>query len=319
MSILNSGRTGLGGGAVGMMKRLIELACAQANERKQFGKALREFGLIKLKVGKMIVDCYAAESAVSMVAGLIDQGYEEYAIEAAISKVFASEALWSVADEALQIAGGNGYMCEFPYERMLRDARINRIFEGTNEVLRLFIALMAMKQVGVELKELAASLKGVFDAPIQGIGVLSQYVIRRASLATGIDRAKSAFSKLHPLLQGSAELFEDSVRDLATAADRILRKHGTRVVEKQVATKRLANIMIDLFVSAAVLSRVDGAIREKGPDEAAKEIEIQSVFTHQARRRIRYNFGLIDNNDDEQIKALGDHAFDRTRYSWDSI
>lgn len=302
-----------------MMKKLIELSCAQASERKQFGKELREFGIIKLKMGKMVADCYAAESVVSMVAGLIDQGYEDYATEAAISKVFASEALWTIADEALQIAGGNGYMCEFPYERMLRDARINRIFEGTNEILRLFIALTAMKQVGAELSELAASLKGVFDAPIQGIGVLSQYVIRRASLVTGIDRAKSNFTKLHPLLQSSAEAYEDSVRDLATAADRILRKHGKKVVEKQVATKRLANIMIDLFVGASVLSRVDSAIREKGPDEAAKEIQIQRVFMHQARRRIRYNFSLIDMNDDEEIKAIGDQAFERGRYGWDTI
>ena len=83
-----------------------------------------------------------------MVAGLIDQGYEDYAVEAAISKVFATEALWRTADEALQIAGGNGYMREFPYERMMRDCRINRIFEGTNDILRLFIALTAMNDVG---------------------------------------------------------------------------------------------------------------------------------------------------------------------------
>src|SRR5690606_32527500 len=124
------------------------------------------------KVGEMVIDCYAAESVVSMVAGLMDAGHKDYAIEAAISKVFSSEALWRTADEALQIAAGNGYMCEYPYERAMRDSRINRIFEGTNDILRLFIALSAMDDVGQNLKEIAQSVRGVFNDPIKGFGVL---------------------------------------------------------------------------------------------------------------------------------------------------
>src|SRR5512147_381222 len=175
MRILNSGRTGLGGGCVGGMRRLIAAAAKQAKERKQFGRPISEFGLIKQKVGEMVADEYAAESVVSMVSGLIDQGYQDYAVEAAISKVYATEALWRTADEALQIAGGNGYMREFPYERALRDSRINRIFEGTNDILRLFIALTAMNDVGMQLKELAQSVRGALADPIKGFGVLSEY------------------------------------------------------------------------------------------------------------------------------------------------
>ena len=99
MNILNTGRTGLGGGCVGGMKRVIALATQQANERMQFGKPISEFGLIKQKVGQMVVDCYATEAVVNMVAGLIDRGFEDYAVEAAISKVFASECLWRTVDE----------------------------------------------------------------------------------------------------------------------------------------------------------------------------------------------------------------------------
>ncbi|MCA9525252.1 MAG: acyl-CoA dehydrogenase family protein, partial [Myxococcales bacterium] len=131
MNILNSGRSGLGGGAVGMMKRLIGLTSEQATVRTQFGKPIAEFGLIKQKIGHMVVDCYAAEAAVTVVAALSDQGYDDYSVEAAITKVFASEALWRTADEALQVAGGNGFMKEYPYEQIMRDVRINRIFEGT--------------------------------------------------------------------------------------------------------------------------------------------------------------------------------------------
>ena len=91
----------------------------------------------KEKISQMTIDCFAAESVVSMVAHFIDSGVKDYSIEAACSKVFGSEALWRGVNESLQIAGGNGYMKEFPYERMLRDSRINMIFEGTNEILRL--------------------------------------------------------------------------------------------------------------------------------------------------------------------------------------
>jgi alkylation response protein AidB-like acyl-CoA dehydrogenase len=319
MTILNNGRTGLGGGAIGGMKKLIELSTRYANERKTFGQPIMSYGMIKLKVGQMVVDCYATEAAVDMVASLIDNGYEDYAVEAAISKVFASEALWHAADEALQIAGGNGYMCEYPYERMVRDARINRIFEGTNEILRLFIALSAMNDVGSQLKELASSVRGIFDDPIKGFGVLRLYAMKQASLVTGLPRAKSRFTQLDPALRDAAAIFESSTRRLAAAVDRILRKHGKNIIGKQLASRRLANIMIDLFVLACVLSRVNTALTEKGPEGAAKEVDILKVFADQAERRVKHAFDLIDINDDELIKGLADHAFELEKFAWDNI
>ncbi len=319
MKILNSGRTGLGGGSVGGMKRLISLATQQANSRIQFGKPIAEFGLIKKKIGQMVVDCYAAESVVTMVGGLTDQHYEDYAIEAAISKVFASEALWNTSDEALQIAAGNGYMREFPYERAMRDSRINRIFEGTNDILRLFIALTAMNDVGRQLKELASGLEGVFNDPIKGFGVLSDYALRRATIATGIRREKYRFSKLNPALKQQASVFEDATRDLAAATDRLLRKHGRKIIDRQFATKRLADIMIDLFVLACVLSRVNSSLEKQGEKKAAREMEIASAFASQVRRRVRVNIDEIDDNADEEIKSLADYTFTIEKFGWDVL
>ena len=319
MTILNSGRTGLGGGSVGGMKKLIALSAKQAKERVQFGKPISDFGLIKQKVGQMVVDCYATEAVVSMVAGLTDAGYDDYAVEAAISKVFASEALWRTADEALQIAAGNGYMCEYPYERVVRDSRINRIFEGTNDILRLFIALNAMNDAGQNLRELSKSLEGVFTDPIKGFGVVSEYTLRRVSMATGYNRQGTTFTKLDPSLKAMATTFEDGTRDLATASDRILRKHGRSIIDKQFATRRLADIMIDLFVLASVISRVDSSIRENGADKAKKELEIVTVFARQAERRIKTNLDEIDDNVDESIKSLADHAFELEKFSWDTL
>ncbi len=319
MRILNAGRTGLGGGSVGNMKRVIELATKQAKERKQFGRPIAEFGLIKQKIGQMVVDCYAAEACVNMVASLTDQGYEDYAVEAAISKVFATEALWRTVDEGLQIAGGNGFMREFPYERFLRDCRINRIFEGTNDILRLFIALNGMNDVASQLKELVEVRKSVFSDPIKGFGVLQDYALKHARLQAGLRRGgKTNFSKLAPELAHDAELFEGATRELALAADRILRKHGKNIIGKQFASKRLADIMIDLFVWACVISRVNTALEKKSPD-VAKEREILAIFTNQVDRRIRANFRQIDDNDDEVVKAVADHAIELERFAWDVI
>jgi alkylation response protein AidB-like acyl-CoA dehydrogenase len=317
MKILNSGRTGLGGGAVGGMKRAIKLATHQAKERKQFGKSISEYGLIKQKVGQMIVDCYATEAVVCMVASLIDQGFEDYAVEAAISKVFGTEALWKTTDEALQIAAGMGYMREEPYERMLRDARINRIFEGTNEILRLFIGLSGMNDVGQNLKELSKSLGNVMADPIKGFGVLSDYAKRRVTQATGLGRA--TMTRAHPALKPYTAIFEENTLKLAAAVDRVLRKHGKEIIHKQFATRRMGDIMIDMFVLSCVISRVSTSLTEKGPGKSAKELEILEVFSGQARRRMRLWFNKIDQNDDELIKSIADHAFDEGKFVWDNV
>jgi len=317
MKILNSGRSGLGGGCIGGMKRAIALSTHQAKSRQQFGKPIADFGLVKQKIGHMVVECYATESVVNLVAGLVDQGHEDYAVEAAISKVFGTECLWRTLDEALQIAGGGGYMCELPYERMLRDARINRIYEGTNDILRLFIALTAMHDVGQQLKELAGSLGKVFLDPIKGFGIFSDYAKKQVSLTTGL--GKATFTKAHPSLKEETEIFEECAKDLASFADRILRKHGKKIVDLQFPTRRLADAMIDLFALACVISRVTSSIEEKGPEKAAKEKEILHVFAGQVRRRVKSNLGKIDENDDEQIISLADYALETEGFGWDNL
>jgi alkylation response protein AidB-like acyl-CoA dehydrogenase len=318
MSILNSGRTGLGGGSVGAMKHLIAMAAKQANERKTFGEAISSYGLIKKKVGQMVIDCYTAEAAVTMVGGLIDAGYKDYQVEAAISKVYATERLWQTADEALQIAGGNGYMREYPYERIVRDCRINRIFEGTNEILRLLIALTAMNDVASQLQDVSDTVKDIFNHPIKGFGVLSDYARKHAALRTGVG-SEAKFENLSEAIQEQADIFEEETRYLAQATDRILRKHGKGIIGKQFASHRLAEIMIDLFVMAATISRVQASIDAKGVDDAALEIDILKTFTGAAKVRIKRNFRLIDTNDDEMMKGLADDAFEAEGFRWDTI
>jgi acyl-CoA dehydrogenase family member 9 len=319
MKILNAGRTGLGGGSVGGMKRLIELAVHYARERIQFGRPIASFGTIRDKIGQMVVDCYAAESVVNLVAGLADRGFEDMAVESAISKVLATEAVGRTSDEALQIAGGGGFMRELPYERAVRDCRINRIFEGTNEILRLFIALAAMNDVSEELKDVAESMRGVLADPVKGFGVLSDYAKRRASLATGIRGPKGRWTLLSPQVAEEAAVFEAAARELAIATDRLLRKHGKRIVDAQLPTRRLADVMIDLFTLGALLARVSTRIEDRGEAAAAMEREILRVFAGQAKRRMAGSFAAMEENEDAGVEKIATHVLEAGRYTWDNL
>lgn len=317
MGILNNGRTGLGGGAVGGMKAIIRKAVAQAQDRKQFGRSIAEFGLVREKIAQMTVDCFAAESAVWMVAHYIDSGCEDYSTEAAITKVFASEAIQRTTYDGLQIAGGNGFMREFPYEQFARDARILPIFEGANEILRLFIALSALKDVGDSLKELQSALRSVFNAPIKGFGVLSGYAGTRISRATGLG-ADSIRTPLAPGLQPLAKIYQNYARAAARVAEEALRKHGKAIFDQQYALKRIADLMIDLFVGLCVVSRANALIA-RDPAAAPELGRIARVFTHQARRRMIRNIRGAAHNEDEAIDGLAQTVIERGEYRWDVI
>ena len=317
MSILNSGRTGLGGGAVGSMRSLIRMASAQAIARKQFDTPIAEFGLVREKIAQMAIDCFAAESAVWMVAHLIDSGCEDYSLEAAMSKVFASEAVQRCAHEALQIAAGNGFMREFPYEQIVRDTRILSIFEGTNEILRLYVALSGLKGVGAGLGEIKNAVEGIFNNPIKGFGVLGGYASRRVREATGIGTDRI----LHPLapeLVNASKVYEKYVAELSRTADALLRRYGKNIADQQHAQKRVADLTIDLFIGLCTLSRADALVKSAHPD-AAQAVLIAETFTRQARRRMARNARGLNHNDDNAIERLAGAVLARGSYPFDVI
>lgn len=314
MSILNNGRTGLGGGCVGAMKECIRLASKQAKERKQFGRPIADFTLIKEKIAKMTVNCFAAESVVYMVSHYIDSKMTDFSVEAAISKVFATEALWETAYEALQVAGGNGFMREFPYEMIVRDARINMIFEGTNEILRLYIALSGMKDAGASLKELQKSVNNIFNDPIKGFGVLSAYASKKLSELTPLGR--DTLSVNSALLEDAA-IYEQGTKDFARAVESVLRRYGSDIIGTQLITKRVADSATALFVGLCVLSRVNSMLNARDPESCTRERAISKIFARQCRRRVSRCLQGINENEDDTLKALSDAIVQEEKFPWD--
>uniref|UniRef100_A0A668AAD3 Acyl-CoA dehydrogenase family, member 9 n=1 Tax=Myripristis murdjan TaxID=586833 RepID=A0A668AAD3_9TELE len=149
MNILNSGRFSMGSAGAGMIKKLIEMTSEYAATRKQFNRKLSEFGMIQEKFAVMAMNAFVMESMAYLTAGMMDRpGVPDCSLEAAMVKVFSSEGGWICVSEALQVLGGLGYTKNYPYERYLRDCRILLIFEGTNEILRMYIALTGMQYAG---------------------------------------------------------------------------------------------------------------------------------------------------------------------------
>jgi acyl-CoA dehydrogenase family protein 9 len=158
LTVLDFGRTTFGACCTGAAKTCLQLAIEHANTRKQFDKTLGEFDLVKKKIARMAADAYAMEAMTTITASLIDRGLEDYMIETAMLKVFTTERLWEVVNDAFQIYGGSAYLVDLPLERMLRDARINQLGEGSNEVLTYFIAIVCMRGPGIEFKDIFVTI-----------------------------------------------------------------------------------------------------------------------------------------------------------------
>lgn len=317
MAVLNNGRTGLGGGSVGGMKAVLALSTQHALERRQFGRPIADFGLVREKIAQMVIDCFAAESAVWMVAHYVDSDFEDYSIEAAIAKVFATDAMMRASYEALQIAGGTGFMRDYLYEQAARDSRILPIFEGTNEILRLYIAMSGLKDAGRSLAELKSALDDIFSHPIKGFGVLGDYAERRIAQTTGIGLG-SALPHCPPELRETCEIFEKYALALARAAEHLLRQYGRGVIDRQHELKRIADIAIDLFVGLCVLSRAI-KLGTDVPDRTGQLHTIARIFAQQAKRRMAANLRRLQRNEDDGLEGIAVAALADGGFRWDVI
>ncbi|CAH3025325.1 unnamed protein product [Porites evermanni] len=292
MHILNNGRFGMAAALSGTMKGLIAKAADHAASRVQFGQKLEEFGVIQEKLARMAMLQYVTESMAYMISANMDQGAIDFQLEAAISKVYASEAAWFVADECIQILGGMGYMKDCGAERVMRDLRIFRIFEGTNDILRLFVSLTGLQDAGKYLRELQKSLKN----PAANLGLVVSEGLKRSKRAVGIKSGPSLTEHVHPDLASSAKLASVAAGDFAATAEKLLIRHGKKIVDQQFLLKRLADAAIDIYGMAAVLSRASRSLNNK-VSTAQHEAILAQVFCDEAADRIRQSLdSLHDSN-----------------------
>jgi acyl-CoA dehydrogenase family protein 9 len=309
MQILNNGRIGLGTGSVGGAKKLLDLAIDHVKERRQFGRPLADFELVQDKIGWMVSHLFGLESMCYLTCGLVDAGVPDYSLESAVCKVSGTEFLWYAANRALQLAGGEGYMRDRPYEKVLRDTRIYPIFEGANDVLRAFVALGGFKPVGEKLEGLSEI---ELSDPIRSIGVLVDYASDRIQREVRPDR----ITKAHDELSGHADAVSDQVKRLAGITESLLREHKGDVIERQLQQKRLADNIADIYAQVALISRVSHVFDDQGVEPSGQERFIADTFCQRAASRVESRFDQIESNDDERMTAIAKLAYKRGSYGY---
>lgn len=288
MNILNNGRFGMSAALSGTMRTCTAKAVEFATNRLQFGKKIDTFGSIQEKIATMSTLHYVTESMAYMISGNMDSGSEHYHLEAAVSKIFASEAAWYVCDEAIQIMGGMGFMKETGLERILRDLRIFRIFEGTNDILRLFVALTGIQYAGAHLKE----LQNAFRNPTANLGLIFEEASKRVVRSVGLATPPAMDHLVHKDLAQSANMIAKGVDAFGQSVEMVLIKYGKNIVDEQFILNRLADAAIDLTTSAAVLSRCTKSLNEKIPSAEHEKLMTES-WCLQASERVARNLKAV--------------------------
>jgi alkylation response protein AidB-like acyl-CoA dehydrogenase len=298
LTVLDFGRTTFGACTTGAARTCIRLAVEHANKRKQFGRTLGEFELVKKKIARMAAYEYAMEAMTTVTASLIDRGLEDYMLETAMLKVFTTEALWEIVNDAFQIHGGAAYFTDRPLERMLRDARINQIAEGANEVLKSFIALVGMRAPGQQFQELQESLRHPW-------GEWRKVWMLGLDRVGAVVRAPEVPVK-HPQVAAHAQRLGRAIRRFNLEVNRALLRHREEILERQYVQERLACAAMELFASACVLSRRDVELaKQAGAADGASET-VADLFLRQSLSRIDQAFAELHNNWDALVTRTAD-------------
>ena len=281
-NVLNAGRFTLGASGVGGAKHVLMTSSKYTKERKAFGKQIGEFGLMKEKLAEMAIQIFAVESMIYRTAGNIEAAMhaaadsgntvqntmkvlEEYAIESSIAKVYGSEMLDFVVDEAVQIFGGYGFHEEYPVCRAYRDSRINRIFEGTNEINRMLIIQMLMKRaMGGQLALIPAAMK----------------------LADEILAGPSFEEAPEGVLAEEARTIANCKKMFLQAAGSAVQKFREKLAEEQELIGALANVVMEIYAMESGLLRAQKGAAEKGEAAASVMIDAARVFTADAAERV---------------------------------
>jgi acyl-CoA dehydrogenase family protein 9 len=278
MEVLDTGRMGLASSCLGGCKEMIKQAYLFASVRRQFGSPVMNYEMIRHKFARMAAYTYASESMVYLSSGLVSRGLKDYATESCLCKFYITEVQWKVINDALQIAGGNGYMEEYPFERFLRDSRINLIFEGTNEITRMYGATTGLRGV--------AKLRGAAPAP---------------DLSWAPAGLREECAKLSDLIQRFGE------RNKA-----FLDTHGAEHRNQEYELERIADIAAGLYACVATLSRTAAEL----PNRPDAELYAKA-FLHFEIPRLEQMLGRDHSQADALRTELSSHLYAKEGYSFD--
>ncbi|TMC18394.1 MAG: acyl-CoA dehydrogenase [Chloroflexi bacterium] len=287
-NILNLGRLKLGAGTIGSSRTSLKRAATYTTERKAFGKFLHEFGMIKKKLARMAAETYAAESEIFRTAANIAQAQhsggedaevmfkaiEEYAIEASIAKIHGSETLAYVVDEGVQIFGGYGFMQEYPIEKAYRDARIQRIFEGTNEINRMVASGTLFRRV----------LSGK-------INLMTVYAEIEARLKAG-QAPDRAGDNVPEELRAPINVLERTKDATVYAAMKVAAKYQKGIEQEQEFIDYLGNLLVELYAIDSALARAIQAVR-RGDATSATQVKLAQLAAWLSFARMRTNLDQI--------------------------
>jgi alkylation response protein AidB-like acyl-CoA dehydrogenase len=308
-NVLNIGRLKLGARSVGTMKLSLQQSVLYARERHQFGQAIANFGLIKHKLAEMTIRTYVGESILYRTLGMIDDALEQvdkddpkqvlavleqYAMECSIIKVWESEALAYVVDEEVQVFGGYGYSKDYPAEQAYRDARISRIYEGTNEINRIVIATQLLKRA--KTGEL-----GLFETASRVSPVTPP-----ASDTLEMNVANKAFKREIVMLASGKSM-------TLLAIESVARAYGESARDQQEALGLIADMVMDVYALESALLRTRRLFEQQGMEKCSVQTEITRVFTRDAVLRIERAAQAVltetgDEKSAELIEQLAVHA-----------
>lgn len=313
VNILNVGRIKLGAAAIGGSKKVCEKSIQYANERNQFGRPISKYGAIRYKLAEQAIRIYAVESAIYRASQNIEdainalasggmekgkavlKGVEQFAPEAAILKVAGSEALDYVVDEGVQIYGGMGYSADAPMERAYRDSRINRIFEGTNEINRMLIVDMLLKR----------AMKGELDLMGPAMKVAGELM----SIPDFGGEDTVLFSTEKKYLKN----FKKAVLMVAGSA---AQKLMMELAKEQEVLMNIADMLIDLYVAESVQLRVEKLVSMRGEAACKEQVEIMRVYISDAADRINKNgkeaINSFSSGDEQRMMLMGLKRFTKT-------
>jgi hypothetical protein len=283
----------------GSAKELLDRATQHAINRYQFHRPLASFSLVKKKIANLSALVYAMDAVTYTTAGFVDAHVEDFMLESAMLKVFTSDSLWSILYDTMQILGGRSFFTDQPYERMMRDARLNMIGEGSNEVMRAFIGAVGMRDVGLQLKNLQAAIIN----PFKNGKALQEFLKQRWSSWTGIQVPVKS-----QVIHKEADELSKAIRRFGFCITQMLIKHRENIVEKQLILDRIASVAMAIYTVTAVLSKLDADLATFKGQEAKiqKDIATAKYYCRMAFDQIEAHLGSLKKNPDKEIESLSD-------------